>query len=94
VITEPGLHVARLVKPLLEQLLNALLCRGTPECGQESVPLRCDLSVGRQAVQVDQSFRLGDRLLVERRDPGGERIDERVELTIVQRSIDVAVPLG
>jgi hypothetical protein len=55
VVSEPGLDVARLLQSALEEGLDALLCGGPTERGEEGVPLRGDLGVGRQAVDVDEA---------------------------------------
>src|SRR3954465_10963849 len=79
---EPMFRVSRLLEPLLQEVLDSFLRRRSLDGGHAGVPARSDLDVGRQAGFVDEALGVGDRPLVERRDPGGERVDEVVQLGI------------
>src|SRR6516225_6696908 len=87
VISKPGFHVSRFVKPTLKQLSNARLGRVASHRGEKRVPLGRDLRVGRQAVQVDQTLCLCDGVLVEGRNSRGKRVHKRVEFSVWQRAI-------
>jgi hypothetical protein len=56
-------------------------------------PLWRDFRVGRQTGNVDELFRNGDCLFVERRDPHRKFIDESVKIGIGQRTVHVALDL-
>ena len=81
-VAQSGFDVPRFVKATLKQQLNSGLGCGTSQRGEKRIPLGRDLRIGRQTVHVDQSLRLGDRLLVERRDPRGESVNEPVEFGV------------
>src|SRR6516165_454379 len=77
----------------LHQLLDPCLCGGALYGSKERVPLGRDFRVGRQTVQVDQALGLCDCVLVEGRNSRGKRVNKRVEFSVWQRAIDVAISL-
>lgn len=91
VVAKPCLDISWFVEPTLEQFLDSRLGSGAAERGEKGVPLGCDLRVGRQAVHVDQTFRLRERLFVERRNSCGKCVDEGVEFGVGQGAVDVSV---
>src|SRR4029077_8446220 len=84
VIAQAILHITGLVKSLVHQLLDPLLCGRPHDRRKAHVPLRCDFEVRRQAGHVGETLGLADRPLVERCDAGCEGLDERVEVGIWQ----------
>src|SRR2546423_14707867 len=92
--SESIFQVARRLEPVLQEGLDSLLRRRSLDGGHAGVPARSDLDVGRQAGLVHKPLGVGDRPLVERGDPGGERVDEIVQLAIRERAVDVAQALG
>src|SRR3954467_13128754 len=92
--SESTFRVTGLLEPVLQEGLDSFLRRRSLDGGHAGVPARSDLDVGRQAGFVDEALGVGDRPLVERGDPGGERVDELVELAIRERAVDVAEALG
>jgi hypothetical protein len=67
------------MKATFHQHLYSGLTGGSSERREKCVPFRRDFRVRRKARDIDQPFRLGDRLLVERCDPLRERVDEAIE---------------
>src|ERR1700679_445791 len=92
-ISKPGFNFARRVKAFFKQSAKSFLGRWSPERSGKGLPFWCNFGVGRQAIQVNQPLRLGDCLLVKRCNSCSERVDECVELSVRQRTIDVAVQL-
>src|SRR6476646_1595702 len=88
------LGVSRLLKPLVQERLDAFLRRWSLDGRHAGVPARSDLDVGRQACIVDEALGVRDRPLVERRDSACKCVDETVELGIGQRTVHVADELG
>src|SRR5438445_732429 len=76
------LHITGLVKSLVHQLLDPLLCGRPHDRGKTHIPLRCDFVVGRQAGHVGEALGLADRPLVERCDAGCEVLDKRIKVSI------------
>ena len=66
IVTKAIFHIPRFMKALLHQLLDPCLGGGTLQGSHESILLRCDLRIGRQAGNVGQALRFRDGLLVER----------------------------
>ena len=91
---ESVLEIAGLLEPLFQEGCDVVLRGGSLDGGHAGVPAGSDFDVGRQAGGVDQALGVGDRPLVKRGDPGGERVDEIVELGVGERTVDVAEALG
>ena len=92
-IPEAGFYIAGLVKAAIEQQSESGLGCRTRQRGEKGVPLRGDLRISRQAIQVHQTFGLCNRVFVKGRDPHGERFDERVEFVVRQIAIDIPLAL-
>src|SRR3954451_7620818 len=92
--SESIFRVSGLLEPVLQEGFDSFLRRRSVDGGHAGVPARSDFDVGRQAGFVDEALGVGDRPLVEGGDPGGERIDEIVQLAIRERTVHIAEPLG
>src|SRR3954468_13269377 len=92
--SESIFRVSGFLEPVLQEGLDSLLRRRSPDGGHARVPAGSDLDVGRQAGFVDEVLGVGDGPLVERGDPGCESVDEVVQLAIRQRAVHVAEALG
>ena len=77
-MAQPGFDIPGLMEAAVEEL-RMRACVRALQGGDEGIPFGRDVGVGRQAVDVDQAFRLGQRLLVERRNPPRQGVDERDE---------------
>src|SRR5437762_6411635 len=82
VIAQAVLHITRLVKSQVHQLLDPLLCGRPHDRGKTHIPLRRDFKVRRQTGHVDEALGLAERPLVERCDAGCDVLDKPVEFTI------------
>src|SRR2546423_6258440 len=82
VIAQAVLHITRLVKSLIHQLLDSLLCGRPHDRGKTHIPLRRDFEVRWQTGHVGEALGLADRPLVERCDAGCERLDKRIKVSI------------
>src|ERR1051326_2611984 len=82
VVAQAVLYITSLVKSLLHQLLDPLLCGRPYDRGKTHIPLRGDFVVGRQAGHVDEALCFADRTFVERCDAGCEGLDKRIKLSI------------
>src|SRR3954453_12220694 len=80
--SESIFRVSGLLEPALQEGFDSFLRRRSLDRGHAGVPARSDLDVGRQAGFVDKALGVGDRPLVEGGDPGGECVDELVQLRI------------
>src|SRR6476659_9876707 len=80
--SEPIFRVSGLLEPLLQERFDSLLRCWSLDGGHAGVPARSDFDVGRKAGFVHEALGVGDRPLVERGDPGCERVDEIVELGV------------
>src|SRR5580704_4610510 len=92
--TKSIFDVAGAMEATFHQRFDPLPAGRSTERSNESVPFRFDFRIGRQARDIDQALGIGDRLLVERREPHRERIDKALEFGVWKRPIDVAVALG
>src|SRR5882672_12022852 len=70
VVSQSILDIARPVESQLQEHPDPLLRRRPSDRREAYVPFRCDFEVRRQTRNVGETLRLGDRSLVERRDPG------------------------
>ena len=68
-MAETIFHITWLVEAELHQLSDSCLSGGRLQGRNECPPLWRDFRVGRQTGNVDELFRIGDCLFVERRDP-------------------------
>src|SRR4051812_31365706 len=66
IMSKPVLDVARTMEAARHQRLDPGLRGRASKRGDEGVPLRCNLSISRQACRVDQALGVCDGLLVER----------------------------
>src|SRR2546421_10625135 len=84
VIAQAVLHITRLVKSQVHQLLDPLLCGRSHDRGNTHIPLRCDFKVRRQTGHVDEALGLADRPFVERCDAGCEGLDKTIKVGILE----------
>src|SRR5262249_11926227 len=91
VMSQTVFYISRFVKASLHQFLDPLLRGRAHDRGKAHIPLGCNFEVRRQAGHVDEVFGLGDRPLVERCDPGCERVHKPVEVRIGQRPLDLSL---
>lgn len=82
IVPESVFHISRRMKTLIKKGTKSLLGRGTPERSGKGFPLGHNLCVGRQTIHVNHPLRLRYCLLVKRRYPFGESINECVELIV------------
>src|SRR3954471_23492722 len=80
--SESIFRVSGLLEPVLQEGFDSFLRRRSLDGGHAGVPARSDFDVGRQAGFVYEALGVGDRPLVERGDPGGECVDEIVQLAV------------
>jgi hypothetical protein len=92
--SEPIFNVAWLVQATLHQFINSRLRSGALKGGDTCVPLRGNFCVGREARNIDKSFRFRDGLFVEGSNAYRQRVDKSVELRVRQSTIDVAIKFG
>src|SRR3954471_10847863 len=88
------LDVPRTMEAARHQRLDPGLRGGPSKRGDEGVPLRCYLSIRRQACRVNQALGVCDGLLVERGNPHRQSIDEALEFGVGKGAVDVSVALG
>jgi hypothetical protein len=79
---ESILQVSGVLEPLLQEGFDSFLRRWSFDGGHAGVPAGSDFDVGRQAGFIHEALGVGDRSLVERRDPGCERLNEVVQLGV------------
>src|SRR4051794_33349724 len=82
IMSKSILDVPRTMEAARHQRLDPGLGRGPSKRGDEGIPLRCDLSIRRQACRVNQALGVCDGLLVERGNPHRQSIDEAVEFEV------------
>jgi hypothetical protein len=76
--------------PLEEKVRERRLFR-TAGGGEERLQSGCELTVIGQGCDVHELLDLGDRHLVEGRDPPGESVDELIEVGVRHDAVHVAV---
>src|SRR5579862_6648284 len=81
VVSEPIFDIPRLVEAARHQRFDPILGGRSPERSNARIPPRAELDVGWQA-GVDETLGVGDRPFVKPRDPGRERVDERVQIGV------------
>src|SRR5438309_11256218 len=86
--------IAGFAKASLYQRFDSLLRGRSSHRSNASIPPGFDFDIRRQTSNVDQAFGIRDCLFVEGGDPGGERINKPVKVSIRQRPIHIAVALG
>jgi len=80
--SESIFRVSRLLEPSLQEGFDSFLGRWSLDGGHAGIPAGSNLDVGRQTGFVHEALGVGDRPLVERADPGCERLDEVVRLGV------------
>ena len=91
--TERAFEVAVGVEPELFEPGPLRLLRGTPEQLAEVGEGGRELAVGGQRHLVDVGLRARDRVVIEAREPRGDRVDLVVEPVVGDRAVDVPVLL-
>src|SRR4051812_12504863 len=66
--SQPVLDITGLLEASVQKGPDPLLCGGSPDRSDASLPARRDLDVGWQARRIHQALRIGDGPLVERGD--------------------------
>src|SRR5262249_14811598 len=94
VISQSILCIARFVKASFHQRLDPLLRGWSYNRSEARIPPSCDLDIRWQASSVDKALGINDCPPVERGDPGRERLDKAVKVSIRQRPIHIAIELG
>src|SRR5260221_13516407 len=94
VVSEPIFNVAWLVEATLHQFFDSRLGSGALKGGETCVPLGGNFCVWRQARNIDEAFRFGEGLFVERSNTRRQRVDKSIEFGVRQSTIDIAIKLG
>src|ERR1700675_2038622 len=91
---EVQFEVARNAVTDIVDLGTARLCTGQGQHWEEQVVARLKLCSCRRSEPIDLGLRRGQGFTVERGQTPDERIDKRVEVTIVQRAVHPTIALG
>src|SRR5580658_11201028 len=93
VVSESIFDIPRLMEAARHQRLDPLLRGRSAERSDAGIPSSAKLDVRRQA-GVDETLGLGDRPFVELCDSGRKRLYERIQISVREGTINVAVGRG
>src|SRR5258708_383849 len=94
VVSEARLDIARLMEATFHQGPYSRLAGRALKGGNTGVPFCCEFCIWWQGRDIYEAFGFHDGLLVERGNPGRQRVDKSVELCVRQCAIDIAIKLS